>query len=240
MKVRGTNTALALVVGLCLSSAAHAQLKDNIEVNAFGGGSWYSAQHFETGFPQSVTPVFGKFRMDNTWMGGLRLGVYTRGHWSQEFFFSYEPNNANLIRTTAPASSMSLSTKVINYGVNAIYYLNDNESEKFRPFLSAGIGGTSYLLTTEAKSFAIDPLRGNLPDIDNSNELAFNYGVGVKSRTAGWLGFRADVRGFVGRSPSFGLARRSSDPNATVFPASGAINNAQATAGIIVYFFGKR
>ena len=141
MKVRGTNTALALVVGLCLSSAAHAQLKDNIEMNAFGGGSWYSAQHFETGFPQSVTPVFGKFRMDNTWLGGLRLGVYSRGHWSQEFFFSYEPSHATLSRTTAPASSMSLSTKVINYGANAIYYLNDNESEKFRPFLSAGIGG---------------------------------------------------------------------------------------------------
>ena len=240
MKVRGTNAAVALAVGLCLSSVAHAQLKDNIEINAFGGGSWYSSQHFETGFPQSVTPVLGKFRMDNTWLGGLRLGVYSRGHWSQEFFFSYEPNHANMIRTSAPARSISLSTKVINYGVNAIYYLNDNESEKFRPFLSAGLGGTAYLLSTEAKSFAIDPLRGNLPDIDNSNELTFNYGVGVKSRTAGWLGFRADVRGFVGRNPSFGLARRSSDPNATVFPASGAINNAQATAGLVFYFFGRR
>lgn len=240
MKVRVTNAAVAMVAWLCLSGAAYAQLKDNIEVNGFGGGSWYSSKDFETGFPQSVTPVFGKFRMNSAWTGGARLGVYTRGHWSQEFFFSYEPNHANLIRSTTPARSMSLATKVVNYGVNALYYLSDNESGKFRPFVSAGIGGTAYLLTSEAKSFAIDPLRGNLQDIDNSNELAFNYGIGVKSRSAGWLGFRADVRGFVGRSPSFGLARRSSDPNATVFPATGALNNAEATAGLVFYFFGRR
>jgi outer membrane protein W len=240
MKVRGTNAAVALVAWLCLSGAAHAQLKDNIEVNAFGGGSWYSSKDFEMGFPQSITPVFGKFKMSNAWNGGLRLGVYTRGHWSQEFYFSYEPSHANVTRTTAPTGSISLATKVVNYGVNALYYLNDNESGRFRPFVSAGIGGTAYLLTSEAKSFAIDPLRGNLPDIDNSNELAFNYGVGVKSRGTKWLGFRADVRGFVGRNPSFGLARQSSDPNATVFPATGAINNAEATAGVIFYFFGRR
>ena len=67
-----------------------------------------------------------------------------------------------------------------------------------------------------------------------------NYGFGVKStRSAGWLGFRFDLRGFVGRHPSFGLARQSNDPNATVFPATGVIHNGEASAGLIFYF-GKR
>src|SRR5437867_1865754 len=98
----------AVIVGLwlCLASAAHAQLKDNIEINAFGGGSWYSSQSFVIGFPQSTTPISGKFRLDRTWRGGARLGVYSRGHWSQEFFYSYEPNVAHFIRTTAPTSSV--------------------------------------------------------------------------------------------------------------------------------------
>jgi len=45
-----------------------------------------------------------------------------------------------------------------------------------------------------------------------------------------------DARGFVSRNPSFGLARQSSDPNATVFPATGAMHHGEATGGLIFYF----
>ena len=73
-----------------------------------------------------------------------------------------------------------------------------------------------------------------------ANEIALNYGVGVKMRSSDWVGFRADLRGFLGRSPSFGLVRRSNDPNATVFPASGAIHNGEASVGVVFYFYNKR
>jgi opacity protein-like surface antigen len=232
--------ALTLGLGLWVSGVAFAQLKDNIEVNLFGGGSWYSAKNFQISSPQSVTPIDGRFRFGSTWTGGVRLGVYTRGHWSEEFFYRYEPNTAHFIRRTPPTTSVNLPVQIHNYGVTALYYLNDDESQRFRPFLSIGLGGTLYKLTSDAQTFATDPLRGNLPDIDNSNELVMNYGAGVKTRGSRWLGFRADVRGFVGRTPSFGLARRSTDPNATVFPVAGALYNAEASAGVILYFFGKR
>ena len=225
---------------LCLPVAAYAQLKDNIEINAFAGGSWYSSKKFEIGFPQSVTPISGKFKLDNTWHGGLRLGVFTRGHWGQEFFYSYEPNEAHFVRNTPPAGAVNLSTQVHNYGVTALYYLDENESHAIRPFLSVGVGGTVYLLSREAKSFAADPLRGNLPDIDNSHEFALTYGFGIKTRGPGWVGLRADVRGLIGRNPSFGLARQSNNSSATVFPAAGAIKNAEASGGLVFYFFRKR
>jgi hypothetical protein len=240
MKRLLANATVMLGLWLYLSGAAYAQLKDNIEINPFFGGSWYESKNFEIGFPQSITPIPGKFRLDRAWRGGVRLGVYTRGHWSQEFYYSYEPNVAHIIRVGAPSTSVNLPLSVNNYGVNAIYYLNGSESNAVRPFVSAGIGGTAYLFKSEATSIARDPLRGNLPDLDNSNELTFNYGIGLKTRSSGWLGFRADVRGFVSRPPSFGLARHSNDPNATVFPVGGAFNNAEATAGLVFYFFHKR
>jgi hypothetical protein len=240
MKRRLTNA--IVVVGFCmgLSSAAYAQLKDNLELNVFGGGSWYSSKKYDIGFPQSITPVSGQFRLDHALRVGLRVGVYTRGHWSEEFFYSYEPNKAHIIRRTAPSRDAALSIQVHNYGINALYYMNDNESLAVRPFLSMGIGGTVYRLTPQARTFINDPLRGNLSDMNNSHELALNYGFGMKTRTTGPVGLRADVRGFIGRTPSFGLARESGDPNATVFPASGPLHNAEATVGLVFYFFGKR
>jgi hypothetical protein len=42
------------VIVLCawMSTVAYAQLKDNIEINVFGAGSFYSSNDFEVGFPQ--------------------------------------------------------------------------------------------------------------------------------------------------------------------------------------------
>jgi hypothetical protein len=235
-----TNAAMTFGILFCLLAPAYGQLQDNIEINVFGGGSFYNSKDYEISAPQSVVPIEGLFRFNKSWRGGVRLGVFTRGHWGQEFFYSYEPNVAHFIRRTPPTGSIDLSLGIHNYGVTALYYLNDNESNNVRPFLSAGVGGTLYHFSPEAQAFARDPLRGNLPDLNYSNELSFNYGVGVKTRGASWLGFRADVRGVVGRTPSFGLARHSTDPNATVFPVSGGLWNGEATAGLVFYFFGKR
>ena len=229
-------------LGFCLglSSAAYAQVKDNLELNVFGGGSLYTAKSYEIGPPQSAVPVSGRFRFDHAIRAGLRVGVYSRGHWSQEFFYTYEPNKAHFIRRTAPTSSVDLSMQLHNYGITALYYLNDNESRSVRPFLSFGLGGSIYRLTPEARAFANDPLRGNLADMNTSHEIALNYGVGLKTRTSDWLGFRADIRGFLNRTPSFGLARRSDDATATVFPVSGPLHNAEASVGLVFYFYGKR
>jgi opacity protein-like surface antigen len=233
------------VIGLCawMSTAAYAQygVKDNFEINLFGGGSFYSTKDFEVSFPQSLTPVEGEFRLNHaTWRAGVRVGVYTRGHWSEEFFYSYEPNRVHLDRVTPPTVSTVLPIRVHNYGISALYYFSENENHSVRPFLSIGVGGTLYRLTDESESFAHDPLRGDLLNMHSSNEFALNYGVGIKTRTANWVGFRADIKGFLGRTPNFGIPRQSADPTVTVFPVGGALSNAEASAGVVFYFFGKR
>ena len=246
--VKSTIFVLSLLI--LLPNVAHAQLKDNIEINVFGGGSFYTHKEFQVGFPQvtssvigsaqAAAPILGEFRLNNAVRGGVRVGVYTRGHWSEEFFYSYEPDTAHIMRLSAPATSIPLGVRIHNYGVTALYYLEEDETHSVRPFLSIGVGGTLYRLTPESRSFAQNPFGGNLPGINNSNELALNYGVGIKTRMSNWLGFRADIRGFLERAPAFGLPRQSSDPNAVVFPVTGAINNAEASAGLVFYFFNRR
>jgi len=232
---------LTSVCLLALSDGAYAQLQDNLEVNIFGGGSFYTRTKFEIGFPQSATPIQGTFSLSQAWRGGVRVGVYDRGHWSEEFFYSYDPSVAHFTRLSTPSrSSVNLGLSVNNYGITSLYYFHDDEAKHVRPFLSIGVGGTAYLLSSEAEAIARDPLRGNLPGISNSNLLSLNYGAGVKVRSSNWLGFRVDVRGFLGPNPSFGLAHHSDDPNAPVFPAGGALNNGEASAGLIFYFFNRR
>ena len=75
--------------------------------------------------------------------------------------------------------------------------------------------------------------------MDQSNEIAMNYGWGLKTRMGSSVDFRMDIRGFLGRQPSFGLARESTDPNAVVFPATGAIHSGEVSAGL-VFFFKRR
>lgn len=239
MSRRLTSAIVTVGLSLWLSVAADAQEK-SFELNLFGGGSWYSVKKYQIGSPQSPIPVPGKFRLDKALRAGLRFGVYTRGHWSEEFFYSYEPNKAHILRQVTPPSSADLSIQVHNYGMSALYYFSEEESHSVRPFVSFGLGGVLYRLTPQAVAFVHDPLRGDLPNAKNSNEVALNYGFGVKTRSSRWLGFRADVRGTIGGSPAFGLAKSSSDPNATVFPVSGPLQNAEATVGLVFYFFPKR
>jgi hypothetical protein len=236
MNPRLTTLTLTLVLLFGFSSAAFAQLQDHLELNVFGAGSIYSSKEYEISFPQSITPIPGKFRLDKAWRGGIRVNVYDRGHWGQEFFYSYEPNKAHFTRRSTPSSSLDLNIQVHNVGVNALYYFNEDETKPVRTFATIGLGATIYRLTSEAQAFVRDPLRGNVPDMDSSRELAMNYGFGLKARIGSYVGFRGDIRGFLGRNPSFGLARKSDNPNATVFPASGAIHNGEVSAGLIFHF----
>ena len=212
-----------------------AQGDGDLELNLFFGGSWHSTNGFEIGFPQAVTPIQSEFKFNQAFRGGLRFNVFTSGHWGEEFTYSFESNEARFITKSPTASELALGMQIHQFAVNTLYYFSDDETQTVRPFLALGIGGTLYRPTDEAKSIARDPLRGNVAELNESSSFALNYGFGVKARAGSRVGFRFDVRAFLGRSPSFGLPRESDDPNATVFPAGGAIHNVEASAGIVFY-----
>ena len=229
---------LTLIVAalLTLSNGVFAQIKESGELNLFGGVSAYTKNLYEIGFPQSPTPIPGRFRLDTGLRAGLRFNAYTRGHWGEEFLYSYEPNSAQFVLQRTPSNPLKLDIQVHNVAVNTLYYLQEQETQRIRPFLTVGLGASIFRPTSHSQAVVSDPLRGNAQDLDTATELALNYGLGFKTRLSSWIGFRMDARGFVSRNPSFGLARQSSDPNATVFPATGAIHHGEATGGLIFYF----
>jgi Outer membrane protein beta-barrel domain len=227
--------------GLCLlllSSNAFAQWGDywgeDYELNVFGAFSMYTKASYTIGFPQLNVPTPGQVTFDNKVRYGARLGVYTRGHWGQEFFYSYEPNVFSIAQRGQPTDNLHLN--IHNYGINALYYLVESETHTVQPFLSAGIGGTYYQLTEESLLFLRDPNGGNRPDMNNTNLLAFNFGFGFKTRSNGHFGVRMDVRDFITPNPRFGLVRSSNNPAAEVLPTTGALNNGEFSAGVVFYF----
>jgi hypothetical protein len=167
---------------------------------------------------------------------GLRFNAYSRGHWGEEFLYSYEPNRAEFVLQRTPSNPLKLDIQVHNVALNTLYYLQEEETQRIRPFLTGGVGASIFRPTAYSQAVASDPLRGNVRDLNSSTELALNYGLGFKTRVSNWVGFRMDARGFLSRSPSFGLARQSDDPNATVLPATGALHHGEVTAGLIFYF----
>src|SRR5215203_3035923 len=94
---------LLLVVFLTIPVASTAQEFRYVELNAFIAGSAHTKTQYELGFPQSSTPLRNEFRLDDVLRGGLRFNVNTTGHLGEEFFFSYEPNNARFRGVTLPS-----------------------------------------------------------------------------------------------------------------------------------------
>src|SRR5215813_7024165 len=128
---RLTNVIPLMGLYLLLSNNAFAEyeLKDNIEINVFGAGSFSSSKHFVIGYPQSPTSIPGSLKLDSPeGRFGARLGVYTRGHWGQEFYYSYEPNAVTITQGGPFPKTTNFRVSVNNYGINSLYYLAETES----------------------------------------------------------------------------------------------------------------
>lgn len=228
---------ISLVVLLSLMAApAFGQISKDGELNLFFGVSAHTKNEFQIGPPQFSPPIDAKFELADALRFGLRFNVATNARWGQEFFYNYEHNRARYVRETSPLNIVDLPIQIHNIGMTVLFYLNNDETAKTRPFLSFGGGASIYKPTKEARIIASDPNIGNLPGFGQSNEIAFHYGAGFKHRLNRVVGLRMDVRHMIGRNPSFSMSRRSSNANEAVFPADGAIHNIEATGGLVFYF----
>jgi hypothetical protein len=227
---------LMIIVLFLLAAPAFGQIAQDGELNVFFGVSAHTKNQFQIGAPQASPPINAKFELADALRYGVRLNVATQGHWSEEFYYSYEHNRARYVRQAVPLNIVDLPIQIHNLGVNALFFFTENERAKIRPFVSFGLGASIYKPTKEARVIAADPAIGNLPGFGQSNEINFNYGLGFKHRINRVVGLRMDVKHFIGRNPSFSMSRRSENPNEQVFPADGAIHNLEASGGLIFYF----
>jgi hypothetical protein len=227
---------LVLVVLLGVPGGAWAQEFRNMELNAFISGTASTKSNYQVSFPQAIVPIQEQFHLNDALGGGFRFNINTTRHWGEEAFFSVQPNKAHFIRKTAPTAEQAFDTRVYNFGVNVMYYLKEEEGAHTRPFVSLGLGGTAWAPSGEAKQVANNPLQGNLPGFDTAAEFAFNYGVGLKHHLSDAFDLRGDLRGYITRNPTFNLPRKSSDPNAVVFPAFGALQTVELSVGVLYKF----
>src|SRR5262245_3551308 len=130
MKRFSKSSVLFIVVLLALPHLVQAQDFRHVELNLFVAGSGLSKADYTIGFPQTFTPIDGQFKLDSALRGGARFNVYTTAHWGEEFFFSYEPNKAHFTLRTTPEQTQTYATRVMNFGLNAMYYINEEESRR--------------------------------------------------------------------------------------------------------------
>lgn len=228
--------AVALVMaGLPLDTLG--QGLSDFEFTIFGGGSVFTNESFEIGPPQSPTPIPFDFDVGGGFTGGFRLNIITANVWGLEPYYSYTSATASYVQADDPTYRLDLPIQVHNISLSFLWYPMGNgypfadNRKKITPYVVAGGGASIFRPTSEAKDIANDPLQGNLPEIIESSKASFHYGAGIKWRFTREMDLRADVRGTVSGIPTFGLPTSSSDPNASVIPVSGLIQQTEFTVG---------
>ena len=202
----------------------------------FGAGNFPQSKDFEISVPQSTVPLKGTHEFSVGARGGVRLGYDGRGHWGQDFVYSYGSNASRIINHTNSAQ-YSISNRIHQISYNGLWYPGGlSGKKKVFPYLTAGVGGTIYAVTQSAINDALDPNRGGIGRLRTEGLFSFNAGAGIRIRVNSLYGFRIDVRDHISRPVRYGLPRSSSDPKATVFPVTGIFNQIEVSFAFVYYF----
>jgi hypothetical protein len=225
---------IPLTAVLILTSPALAEYKYRFEV--YGAANRPFDKNFEITAPQSTYPMKGTQEFSLGARGGVRFGADSRGHWGQDFIYSYGSNSTRIINNTT-GYRFGFSSRTHQFSINALWYLKSlRKAKRMFPFLTAGVGGTFYVLPQSTINEALDPNRAGLGSLRSENVFAFNAGGGVRFKINNVWGLRIDVRDLMSRAVRYGLPEASSDPNATVFPVSGVFHQLEIAFAFVYYF----
>lgn len=237
---RGSRTlAAAALAGLLALSAAGQQpsapakpagdeLPDKVELNGFGGGSFFQGVSSGLGTKLVNGGAFGFRVTENFWR---YVGL--------EQAFTYSANNVRFESPVAPGQPQNdFGHRIYQYSLNPIFYWTERGS-KIRPFLTAGISAMYFAPIDSAKGWARSPLNTGLlaQNLDANIHPAMNYGGGLKWHLTERWGLRFDARGIWTKNPTF---RLMDSPNGGLYiPSGDKLHGIQTTAGI-TYYFGSR
>ena len=225
---------LAVLLAVAMPSFAETQYRFEV----FGAGSKPMKKNFEITVPQSSVPLQGTQQFSLGARGGVRLGTDGRGHWGQDFIYSYGTNPTKIVNQSN-SGQFSFMSRTHQFSYNALWYPGGSGVGKrsgMFPYLTAGVGGTFHTLSQSTVNEALDPNRGGLGKLHNENVFDFNAGGGVRARLNSLYGIRVDVRDYMSRAVRYGLPRTSSDPRATVFPVGGVLHRIEFSIGLVFYF----
>ena len=244
--MKSARFAIAAAVVVCLSggTSAIAQTSgDKVELNAFGGFSYWGAKNAKTAAGNSLS-----MQPDEGGSFGFRI---TENLWShvglEESVTAYQTNNINLKNVpNVYGGTVSFGARGRQVTVGPVIYFTGPES-RFRPFVMTGFGFNYFYPTDDAKNQAknpSNPLFGPITgpvNLGSSWKGALNwgvflwqYGVGYKYKFNDRFGIRMDARGQLIQVPTFNMAH-SNVPAYLSIVEGGAMPGFQATAGFTVY-----
>jgi len=171
---------------------------DRVNVNLFGGGSFF----------QSVPGGLGSQLANGGAVGARVTGNFWR-YVGIEPAFTYSVNNMKFqsrVGTPPGVGPFSYGTRLNQYTLNLLGYFTPRGS-RFRPFVTVGGGAADFRPTDEAIENARLPINTiyGAQGLKNSLLPALNYGGGIKFKINDRIGLRADVRGLMSKAPTFGL-----------------------------------
>ena len=173
---------------LALHSAPAAVAQNRVEFGPYGGGSFFSPGAFQTNTPNPNTEL--GYRFVNGGVLGVRVRENLAEHFGLEQSFTFlGTNNVQL-----PAGLVGSRLRQFYFNGNLIGF--DNES-RVRPYFSGGIGVGMFNPSDDPR-----PSQGG-PAIDNSNELQYNVGGGLKFNLSDHFGLDFSARDFIHKSPTF-------------------------------------
>jgi flagellar motor protein MotB len=201
---------------------------DKVELNGFGGGSFFQGVSSGLGTKMVNGGAFGFRVTENFWR---YVGL--------EQAFTYSVNNVRFESPAAPGLPQNdFGHRIYQYSLNPVFYWTERGS-KIRPFLTAGISAMYFAPIDSAKGWARSPLNTNLlaQNLDANIHPAMNYGGGLKWHLTERWGLRFDARGIWTKNPTFRLADY---PNGGLYiPRGDKLHGIQTTAGI-TYYLGRK
>lgn len=171
---------------------------DRVNVNIFGGGSFFQSVPGGLGYQLANGGAFGARVTGNFWR---YVGI--------EPAYTYSVNNMRFqsrVGTPPGVGPFSFGNRLNQYTLNLVGYFTPRGS-RFRPFVTIGGGAADFSPTDIAISNAKLPANAvyGAQGLKSSLLPALNYGGGIKYKLNDRFGLRADVRGLMSRAPAYGL-----------------------------------
>jgi opacity protein-like surface antigen len=133
----------------------------------------------------TITPFIGPAVGGDLNDSALNLGVALGYNWSNRLAIEGQVG----FMSTEQEFGIDFDTNVWTIDANLLYHFTE---ERFIPYIAGGLG----LMRASVDLAELEPIPG--VDDDVSNELAFNFGGGIKTDLTERMRFRGDLRFFNG------------------------------------------
>ena len=199
---------------------------DMVEINLFGGGSFFRGVSDGLGTKHASGGAFGIRVTENFWRYvGLEQG------------FTYSVNNLTFQRPVrAGDPNYGFGSRLFQYNLNPVFHFTPKGSN-VRPYVTAGVSALDWRPTDRAIAI------GKLPEnatrfgatmVRSNLQAGANYGGGVKFHLTDRFGLRFDARAITSRNPTYGLPDTANAPGVYI-PARKIFTGLQTTAGVNFY-----